>query len=130
ARRRLARLLPRQARRSGRELARRSGRGALLDHWPDHLEECRLLHVVLPRRPAGDPTRGLRGCAPRRRDPVAAFALRHLAVPAPAPRLRAGDWAARRYHPGRSYFYFDQRRALRFDQPAAVLRLSAGGRTL
>src|SRR5262249_33949694 len=118
------------ARRAGRELARRSGRGALLDHWPDHLEERRLLHAVLPRRAAGDPAGGLRGRAARRRQPVAAAALCDAAVSAPHAGVRAGDRAARRDHPSRPYFHFDQGRPVRFDQPAAVLHLSAGGRTL
>ncbi len=122
------------------ELARRSGRGADHARPRQRLEDHRLLHGHLPRRPPGRPALAPRGGRPRRRRPLPALRPRHLAAPPPQRRVRrhhqpdplvpgvrrgAGDDAGR---PGQGYHHLRVRHLRgRLRQPAGGPRQRARG---
>src|SRR5260370_65129 len=73
------------------QLGGRSRRRAVVADRHRGVEERRLLHGVLPRRPAGPAGRGARGGDDRRLQRLAAAALRDRAAARADHRLRAGD---------------------------------------
>jgi ABC-type sugar transport system permease subunit len=108
------------------QLAGRPGPGDARDHRDGGVAQRRVRDGDLPRRPAGDPRRPLRGGPDRRCQPVAGVPLHHAADAAADAAVRVGDHRHRLPPTVRGAVRDDRWWAARPDPVGHDVRLPAG----